>query len=63
MNGCWQPSRSQKEGGLCNACGSWWQRIQLLQTADLALYMKKQHRMAGRIEVFSQETKSKRKVG
>lgn len=63
MENCWQPSRNQGVvGGLCSACGGWWSRVQLLKGPELQHYLRKAKRMAGRIGIFSKESRTK-KVG
>lgn len=44
---CW--NRVTVEGRLCTACSAWWYRIVLKDAEDLALYVRKVNRYAGRL--------------
>jgi hypothetical protein len=42
---CWQPATS---GGMCNACRSWWWRVQLYTPGQLSTYVRRLDRFASR---------------
>lgn len=47
IEGCGKESRAKK-GGLCGACDAWWRRTQLYSGKQLAEYLWKLGRFAGR---------------
>jgi len=47
MAGCWQAIGLKR--ALCVACASWWSRVSLKNAAELAGYMQRVGRFAGRL--------------
>lgn len=54
---CWE--RIPITHTFCTACASWWHRIQSLDDASLARYIKRTRRYAGRLTVAEKRAKGR----